>query len=282
MKKTIIASLAIFTIAVFATSIAFAKKDNGNSSSKSKSEKVKELKDFEKPTNEKTNAAIHKEKIDEVSTELTETAENEKNKGQQKKETNREEKKIGNPNVGEQENNKIRTSEGIVEELEDVAEEIEETEDDTIEAIEEVEKQNGFKKFFVGTDYKNLGQLRSSLVHNRNQIRKLTQLSAGVTDEEAKVAIQEQLTTLMQERERIKTVISDNEGGFSLLGWVFRFMNGYPKDSIDEQEETELENEVVEVLNEEVENTDETETTENEQEETSTTEETQTETTTEN
>ncbi len=271
MKKTIITSLVLTGVLALATSVVFANKDedksNGNSSSKSKSEKVKELKDFEKPTKEKTNASIYKEKIDEVSTELKETAEEEKIKGEQKREEKTVEKKVNNPDVGEQKSKKVKTREEIAGELEDVAKDAEEIGDETVEAIKKVEKQNKLKKMLVGTDYKNLGQLRSSLVHNRNQIRKLTALAESITDEETKTAIQEQLITMMQERERIKTVISDNEEGFSLLGWVFRLMNGYPKDSIDEQEEADLEDEVFGVLNEEIEDVDEDEVIENEQDE---------------
>jgi hypothetical protein len=114
--------------------------------------------------------------------------------------------------------------------------------------MKKIENQNGFKKFLVGTDYKNLGQLRSSLAHNENQVRQLTRISEELEEGEEKEALQEQLMVLMQERERIKTVITENEEGFSLLGWVFRLMNGYPRDSIDENEEAELEEEVAEAL----------------------------------
>ena len=265
MQKIFLGSLAAIAVVSLAFSVAIAKNDNdqskGNDASKSKSEKVKEFKDFEKPTKEKTNAAIHKEKTNEVSAELLDVAEIEKNKGQQKREEKVNEKKINNPDIGEQKQIKEKTSEEIAVELEEVADQTEEDQVETVAAIEEIEKQNGFKKFLVGTDYKNLGQLRSSLVQNRNQIRKLTGLSENITDEAEKLAVQEQLTVLMQERERIKTVISDNEGGFSLFGWVYRFMNNYPKVSIDEEEEDKLTEEVVAVTDEEV---DETEVVEEE------------------
>jgi hypothetical protein len=114
--------------------------------------------------------------------------------------------------------------------------------------MKKIENQNGFKKFLIGTDYKNLGQLRSSLAHNENQVRQLTQISEELEEGEEKEAIKEQLMTMMQERERIKSIITENEEGFSLLGWVFRLMNGYPQDSIDENEEIELEQEVAEAL----------------------------------
>ena len=56
--------------------------------------------------------------------------------------------------------------------------------------------------------------------------------------------LREQLLTLTQERERIKAVITENEGGFSLLGWVFRFLNGYPSEPVDDDSEEDLIDEV--------------------------------------
>ena len=54
----------------------------------------------------------------------------------------------------------------------------------------------------------------------------------------------------MKQREGMKTTISDNEKGFSLLSWAFKIINGYPKDSINNQEETNLQDEVDEIIDE--------------------------------
>lgn len=243
------------TLVLGLASLAAIAKNNDNKSSKSqgKSSTNSDLKNYEKSNSGKDNAAIHREKTGEISSDLNALAETEKNKGQEKKIENTNRNQIGNPDIGTQ------TQEGqeeVTQGLELVAEEVTENGTETAEAIEEVESQNKFKKMLVGTDYKNLGQLRSSLVHNRNQIRKLTGLSESAIDEETKTAIGEQLTFLMQERERIKAVITANESGFSLLGWVFRYMNGYPKDSIDEGEESTLEEEVSDVIEDEAEEND--------------------------
>lgn len=157
-----------------------------------------------------TNAGLYEESVEGVVDNLQEVAE--------------EEGEAGNEEVSD--------------ELEEIIEEEEETKDDVVEAIEEIESRNKFKTFLIGSDYKNLGALRSSLVHNRNQIRKLTRTAEKVGTEEALLAIEEQLTVLTQERERIKVVIEENEEGFSVLGWVFRFLSGYPSEPIDDGEPT--------------------------------------------
>ena len=43
----------------------------------------------------------------------------------------------------------------------------------------------------MGTDYKNLGQLRSSMVQNKNQIKQLIQVMTQVQSDENKLVLQE-------------------------------------------------------------------------------------------
>ena len=124
------------------------------------------------------------------------------------------------------------------------------TQTETVAAIEEVETRGKVKTFLVGTDYKNLGQLRSSLVHNRNEIRQLTQTLTQTQTPENQALIEAQLATLMQERERIKTVITNNETSFSLFGWVSRFLFNYEQTPINEEEETQLTEDVKDAIDE--------------------------------
>lgn len=226
---------------VVSTGSSFAKSDRAPEKSVgagrvSKADKVKinvkqEAKSFEKAdrksegisedatTPGKSNASLHREKVEEVTQSLEKVAKKEK----------------------------AIKKEAVAQQIEDVTGESVETSDEAADAIAEVESRNPFKQFLIGTDYKNLGQLRSSLVKNENQIRKLTRTLEGV-DSEDRTAIEDQLLVLTQERERIKTVITDNEGGFSLLGWVFRFLNGYPSESIDQTSEDALTQDVQDAL----------------------------------
>jgi hypothetical protein len=144
-----------------------------------------------------SNSKKHRENIEEVVEVLTEVAE--------------DEEEIGNTDVSD--------------DLEEVAEEEEEIVDETAEAINEVEKQNKWKVMLFGTDYKNLGQLRSSLAHNTNAIRKLTRTAGSVETDE--VAVTGSLETLLEERERIASIIQEQESQFSILGWVSRLLSGY-------------------------------------------------------
>lgn len=211
-----------------------AKKDNASKTSqfqgKEKAKKAKKanLKNYEKAdkTTGKTNAQVHKEKTQKVIQNLEQVANQEESDG----------------------------SAEVSGKIEQIAQVQEQVQEQTAEAIEQVEKRGKIKTFLIGTDYKNLGQLRSSLVHNRNQIRKLTQTMNQVQNEEETSMLQEQLMILMQERERIKAVITENESGFSLFGWVSRFLFNYEQTPINEQEEAQLTEEVEEAIDTETEN----------------------------
>lgn len=187
------------------------------------------LKGYEKATSEdkkppSINSALFKKNIVEVIEELDEVALSENTEGDVE----------------------------VAEEIQEIAETEEETVEDVVEIIEEIEEESKLKTFLIGADYKNLGNLRSSLVHNRNQIRKLTKTTAKVQSEENNLAIQEQLVVLTQERERIKDVIEENESQFSILGWINKFLNGYVSEPLDTEAEEELFEEVVDVLDDEI------------------------------
>jgi hypothetical protein len=137
-------------------------------------------------------------------------------------------------------------NEEVSEEITKALEEIEDSAVEAAEDIEEIESRPDWKKFILGSDYKNLGQLRSNLVRTENGIRKVNRTMERVEGSENDEAIQEQLGELEQERERIMNFIQQEEESFSLLGWVVRLFSGYsseetevPTDSM-EITETEL------------------------------------------
>ncbi|OGI27945.1 MAG: hypothetical protein A2359_00205 [Candidatus Moranbacteria bacterium RIFOXYB1_FULL_43_19] len=233
--KLLSAAALVIALALGFSALAASKSNNsGGNSGKSKSNKSSQsagkaktkatIKSYEKAdkTVGRTNAQIHKEKTQAVIRNLEQVATEEESAG----------------------NTEIST------EVEQVAAGEEQVQEPTTEAIEQVEKRGKLKTLLFGTDYKNLGQLRSNLVHNRNQIRKLTRTMAQIQATGGDVtALQTQLTTLMQERERIKEVITANETSFSLLGWVMKFLTGYDQTPINEADEEQLTEEVAEAIN---------------------------------
>jgi len=92
----------------------------------------------------------------------------------------------------------------------------------TTEAIEKIQSRNKIQTFLFGSDYKNLGALRSEIVQTRNRINQLNRVIQNATDT---TVIQTQIQTLEQEQTKIENFITAQESRFSLFGWLVKMLN---------------------------------------------------------
>jgi len=90
------------------------------------------------------------------------------------------------------------------------------------EAIEKIQSRNKIKTFLIGSDYKNLGALRSEVVQTRNRIEQLNRTIQSATDT---TEIQTQIQALEQEQTKIESFIKEQESKFSLFGWLLKMFN---------------------------------------------------------
>jgi microsomal dipeptidase-like Zn-dependent dipeptidase len=111
---------------------------------------------------------------------------------------------------------------GIGEEVKAVAQAQNGTKDKVADTIDKIQNRSKIKTFLIGTDYKNIGQLRSEMVKTRNQIDQLKRLLDKTTSEENKVVLQGQIQTLEQEQQKIEDFLKANESKFSLFGWFVK------------------------------------------------------------
>lgn len=106
-----------------------------------------------------------------------------------------------------------------------VAQEQEKTKDVVAEKIDTIKNRSNLKTFFIGTDYKNIGQLRSEIVTTNNQINQLKTLLEKVSDTASKTEIQKQIQLIEQEKATIEAFLKTNETKFSLFGWLAKMFN---------------------------------------------------------
>jgi len=111
---------------------------------------------------------------------------------------------------------------GIGEKVREVAHEQDDVASTTAEVIEKVEKKSKIATFFFGSDYKNLGQLRSELVKTENNIEKLKGIVSEATSITNKAELEAQVKALEATRAKVDAFIAENESVFSLFGWVSR------------------------------------------------------------
>ncbi len=111
---------------------------------------------------------------------------------------------------------------GIGQEVRVIANQQNDTKDRTADLVNAVGSRSKVKTFFIGTSYKNLGELRSQMVQTRNQIDQLKRLADRAENEGDKVELQAQIQTLEHEQASINNFITQNESQFSLFGWAVK------------------------------------------------------------
>lgn len=111
---------------------------------------------------------------------------------------------------------------GIGSQVKVIAQEQNDSEKVTTDALVKIEKRGSFKTFLIGTDYKNIGVLRSQMVTTANQIDKLKKLVESTVNVADKIELQVQIETLEKEQVKIDAFIKANESKFSLFGWLFK------------------------------------------------------------
>lgn len=92
-------------------------------------------------------------------------------------------------------------------------------------SVVKIKGESKIKRFFLGTDIKNLGMLRSVIVTTENQIDRLTKLKERVSDPAVKADIDAQIQVLAQTATDTKLFIQTHESSFSLFGWVRKLLD---------------------------------------------------------
>ncbi len=143
---------------------------------------------------------------------------NEENTNQQKGQLNAEEHRSAVANfVQVLLKTATSTDPGIGQQVRIIAQEQIKNNTTTAKVIDKIQKRNKIKTFLFGSDYKNLGALRSEVVQTRNRIEQLTRVmgkTASTTE------MQTQLQTMEQEQARMENFVKAQEGKFSLFGWL--------------------------------------------------------------
>ncbi len=114
------------------------------------------------------------------------------------------------------------TEGGIGQQVRVIAQQQNDSDATTTKTIEKVQSRNKIKIFLFGSDYKNLGVLRSEMVQTRNRIDQLNRAIENATNT---TEIQAQIQTLEQEQVKIENFVKEQEGKFSLFGWLAKMFN---------------------------------------------------------
>lgn len=118
-------------------------------------------------------------------------------------------------NVADRNNN-------IGEQVRIVAREQASSTENVVKAMEKVQTRSKFKTFLIGTDYKNLGAIRSEIAQTNSRLSQLDRDLEKITTSSDKTAIMEKIDSLKEEQTKLESFIKTNEGKFSLFGWFVK------------------------------------------------------------
>ena len=113
----------------------------------------------------------------------------------------------------------------IGEEISQVAKEEDESSEKVAEAIKEVENRGKFKTFLIGTDYKNIGAIRSEIVRSDNNIDRLAKAKERTLDPILKAELDVQIVALQKANDDAEAFVKANESKFSIFGWLVKIFN---------------------------------------------------------
>ena len=113
----------------------------------------------------------------------------------------------------------------IGEEIREIAKEESESSERADEAIKTLETRGKFKTFLFGTDYKNIGALRSEMVRSDNNIDRLSKAKERVLDPAVKAELDVQIAALQKANDDAESFIKANEDKFSVFGWLVKLFS---------------------------------------------------------
>ena len=114
---------------------------------------------------------------------------------------------------------------GIGEEVREIAHEHASSSEHISDALQKLERRPVWMIFLIGTDYKNLGELRSELSTTHNRIDRLTRARDRATDLTAQATLDAQIQAIMTRASSTEAFLEQNESKFSVFGWFVRLFS---------------------------------------------------------
>ncbi len=88
--------------------------------------------------------------------------------------------------------------------------------------MDEANAESKVKVFFFGPNYKNLGELRSSIVTTANHIERLTKAKDRAVSASVKADLEAQIAALQSVSSSTEAFIESNKGKISAFGWLVK------------------------------------------------------------
>lgn len=112
---------------------------------------------------------------------------------------------------------------GIGQEVREIAHEYASSTDRVEKAKKNLEDRPKWKSILVGTDYKNIGELRSEIVTTERQIQRLTKVRDRSTSSTTQSELDTQISALKNAASSTEAFVRAHEDSFSVFGWFVKW-----------------------------------------------------------
>lgn len=116
----------------------------------------------------------------------------------------------------------IRTTDGIGEQIRQIAKAQNQTQIQIQEQLNKLESKGKLARLVTGTDYKAVGNLKQQFEQNRLRIEQLRQLQNQFSNESDVALIELTIRAMTEENTSLKERITAEEQTRSMLGWLFQ------------------------------------------------------------
>ena len=113
----------------------------------------------------------------------------------------------------------------VSDKLKTISDEQNNSKENVANTINKIQNRSKVKTFLIGSDYKNIGQVRSEIVKTDNQIDQLNGLLEKTTNVDNKKVLEGQIQTLEEQQQKVNDVLATNENKFSLFGWFLKLFS---------------------------------------------------------
>ena len=115
-------------------------------------------------------------------------------------------------------------NQGIGEQVRTIARSQKDKQEEIEESLVEAQNRSGMLKFLIGSNYGKLKKAEDGLAEQETKIEEMKKLAAQIENEEDAQMLLEHIAIMEQIRGNALADIEDEKKGFSLFGWIFKWL----------------------------------------------------------
>jgi len=119
----------------------------------------------------------------------------------------------------------IDDDDSLKDELENFVESQKDLQEESIDQLEKISERSGVVKFLVGPNFESIKKLQEVIDANTRMLQQIQQVRSQALTPEEQQALDTLSSSIENQNEVINTQLGEQEGRFSLFGWLVRLLS---------------------------------------------------------